>query len=147
MPGRRAYLRAVAGTVAVGGAGPLAGCAGSSPSTGGSGSGDGVRTVEMVDLAFAPEEVAVEAGTTVRWRNASNVDHTVTAYADEIPADADYFASGGFDTESAARADIVGGLVEPGETYEHALSVPGRYGYCCLPHEGSGMVGVVRVKK
>lgn len=146
MPTRRAYLRAVAGGCAVGVTGSIAGCAGGPGTTDGSGS-DGVQTVKMVELSFAPETITIPAGTTVRWVNESQVEHTVTAYEDGIPAAADYFASGGFASESAARTNLSKGLVATGGRYEHTFSVAGEYRYYCIPHEGSGMKGVVRVKK
>ncbi|WP_241997224.1 plastocyanin/azurin family copper-binding protein [Halorubrum sp. SD626R] len=34
----------------------------------------------------------------------------------------------------------------PSENYEHTFEEPGTYEYFCIPHEGSGMVGTVRVK-
>lgn len=107
----------------------------------------GARTVEMSpDLAFAPETAPVEVGGTVTWTNESEVEHTVTAYADRIPDNATYFASGGFDSERAARANLSEGLVAPGEEYSHSFDRAGTYDYYCIPHEGSGMVGTVRVE-
>ena len=89
----------------------------------------------------------VSPGTTVVWRNTSQRAHTVTAYEDQIPADADYFASGGFDSERAARDawSNFGGSISSGEEYEHTFEVPGDYTYFCIPHEAAGMAGVIRV--
>lgn len=89
----------------------------------------------------------VTTGTTVTWRNTSQRSHTVTAYEDGIPADADYFASGGFGSETAAREgwNSLRGRVVSGAEYEHTFEVPGDYTYFCIPHESMGMVGVVRV--
>jgi len=119
--------------------GGLAGC-----STGGRG---GTRRVAMTDdFDYEPARITVATGTTVRWENAGEVAHTVTAYGDGIPADADYFASGGFESERAARADLRGGLIGGDGTYDHAFETPGTYEYACLPHEGSGMTGTVVVR-
>lgn len=96
-------------------------------------------------FAFEPATVTVTSGETVTWRNADAVEHTVTAYADELPAAAAYFASGGFDSEAAAREDMSNGLLAPGEEYEHTFSQPGSYAYFCIPHEMAGMTGTVRV--
>ncbi|QLG62276.1 plastocyanin/azurin family copper-binding protein [Halorarum salinum] len=105
------------------------------------------RRVTMTDaFAFDPRTATVGAGRTVRWENESDVGHTVTAYGDAVPSDARYFASGGFDSERAARAGVTEGLVPPGGEYEHAFEEPGTYGYFCIPHESSGMVGTVRVE-
>lgn len=97
------------------------------------------------DLAYDPVDVAVDVGSTVTWRNTSDIVHTVTAYADRIPEDAEYFASGGFQSESAARTDMSEGLLAAGETYAHRFAVPGSYEYYCVPHEAAGMTGTVRV--
>jgi len=131
---RRAVLR-------LGGAGlvAVAGCS----STGGA----GPRRVSMTDdFAYDPDRLTVDAGTTVRWTNDGDVGHTVTAYGDGIPADAAYFASGGFDSERAARDGVSGGLVAVGDAYEHAFETAGTYDYFCVPHEGSGMTGRVVVR-
>ena len=136
---RRSLLRLAGASVAsLSASVPLSGC-----------SGDGVdgNRVEMTDeFAFAPGSIAVDAGATVTWENTGSVGHTVTAYEDGIPADAAYFASGGFDSEEAARGSVNGGIVEAGETYEHTFETSGEYGYFCVPHEGSGMTGTVRVR-
>lgn len=117
-----------------------AGCS----ATGGS---DGVKRVSMNDdFEFDPKRATVSAGTTVRWANDSEVGHTVTAYDGRIPSDAAYFASGGFESERAARNDVSGGLIASGETYEHTFQNAGTYEYVCIPHESSGMTGTVVVK-
>jgi len=97
-------------------------------------------------FAFDPETVTVPPGTTVVWTNDSDVGHTVTAYGSSLPAGGDYFASGGFDSERAARADVQGGLVDAGERYEHTFETTGAFDYFCVPHESTGMVGTVRVE-
>lgn len=97
------------------------------------------------ELGFDPVELSIDVGTTVRWRNTSDIGHTVTAYADQIPDSADYFASGGFDTESAAREHMSEGLLAVGETFSHTFTVAGTYEYYCIPHEAAGMTGTVHV--
>jgi len=132
---RRAYLAAVVGASAA-----LAGCS--------QGSADESYDVGMSAVAFRPPEVEVAVGEPVVWKNTSSRGHTVTAYEDGIPVDAAYFASGGYDSEAAAReAWRTGGdgTVWGGETYEHTFEVPGTYQYVCIPHESSGMVGTVVV--
>lgn len=110
-------------------------------------------TVDMTDqLVFDPDEIAVTPGTTVVWENVGTVGHSVTAYEGEIPEDATYFASGGFETEDAARSaysagDPESGDVPGGETYEHTFEVEGTYEYFCIPHEGVGMIGTVEVSE
>jgi len=131
---RRAVLRAGGATLAAHTAGCLSG-------------GSGPRTVAMTEeLGFDPEQVSIGTGTTVEWVNESDVGHTVTAYGDEVPAGATYFASGRFETEQAARTGMPDGLVDPDESFSHAFEQSGGYEYYCIPHEGSGMVGTVLVR-
>src|SRR6056297_679549 len=81
-------------------------------------------TIDMTDgLIFDPDETTVAPGTTVVWETVESVGHSVTAYEDDIPEDAAYFASGGFDSEDAARAAYPEGEVAQGETYEHTFEV------------------------
>ncbi|MGB9963509.1 plastocyanin/azurin family copper-binding protein [Halobacterium hubeiense] len=145
---RRAFLAAAgAGVTAT-----LAGCVGPSLSS-------SEYDIGMQSNAFVPDP-AVEgadvptfeasAGDTVVWANTGSRNHTVTAYEDGIPEDAEYWASGGFDNEEAAReawAQSIGGggIVRPSETYEHTFEVPGDHYYVCIPHEGAGMVGKIVV--
>ena len=129
---RREALRALGSAAGVG----LAGCLG--------GSG-GPKTVSMVGLEYRPRRVSVGIGGTVEWVNDSDIGHSVTAYEDRLPEGAAYFATGGFETEAAARADIEGGLIGAGETYAHTFETAGEHPYFCVPHEGSGMTGVVAV--
>jgi plastocyanin len=164
-PTRRTYLSAI-GAVGIG---ALAGC--SSDTDGGSSGGtpDGeanattttesgdesssgnqwaeTSTVDMTDgLAFEPKRIEVEAGTTVTWKNVGAIGHTVTAYEDEIPADATYFASGAFDSQQAAADGYPdSGNIGEGETYEHTFETKGTYKYYCIPHEMNEMIGYVKV--
>ena len=141
---RRTLLTAVSGSAMA----PLAGCSvlgdlGDDPC-----SGDDCD-VGMTRNAFVPEEYEVGVGDTVVWRNTSGADHTVTAYESGIPEDADYFATGGYEDETAARNawnDGDGGF-SPGETFEHTFEVPGTYAYVCLPHEKGGMTGTIVVSE
>lgn len=133
---RRSVLRLYGAVLATAG---TVGCTGWRSSDG--------RTVEMTDeFGFDPQRAMVEVGETVTWTNPSDVTHTVTAAEDEMPDEASYFASGGFDSERAARNAVNQGLVAPGEQYEHTFERSGTYGYYCVPHEGSGMVGTIDVE-
>lgn len=98
------------------------------------------------DFGFDPKTKTIETGQTVTWTNTNDVDHTVTAYEDEVPDSAPYFASGGFESERAARNHVAEGLIAPGGEYDHTFEEPGAYEYYCVPHESSGMVGTVRVE-
>ena len=136
---RRAFLATGAGVVAA----ALAGCAAG-------GSGGGEYDVGMSTDAFRPENITVEVGETVVWRNTSKQGHTVTAYGDQLPDGAEYFASGDADSQSAAEdawMDGAGGRLGQGDTFEHTFETPGEHGYFCIPHEEVGMVGVVTVEE
>lgn len=125
---------------------PLAGCSGSSD--GADGGGDfGPRTVETTDqLAFDPAELPAKPGQRVIWENVGAAEHTVTAYEDRIPDDAAYFASGGFGSEPAARdAYPADGGIPSGESFEHVFETTGTFEYFCIPHEASGMKGIIVV--
>jgi plastocyanin len=131
---RRAFL---AGTAAL-----AAGCLGRGET--------GDYDVGMTLDSFDPEELTVPVGTTVVWENTSSRGHTVTAYEGSIPDGAEYFASGGFESETEARdawQNEEGGIFYGGETFEHTFEVAGTYGYVCLPHERDGMVGSVIVEE
>jgi plastocyanin len=128
--------------IAAGAASILSGC------LGGRSSGDTDFDVGMGSSFYRPEELRVGRGETVVWRNTGARRHTVTAYEDGIPDGAAYFASGGDDTESAARDawERGNGALDPGETFEHTFEVSGTYDYFCIPHVRMGMEGRVVVE-
>jgi plastocyanin len=139
---RRTLLRA-SGVALAGG---LAGCGGSSTEDTPSGT-EVPNLVEMTNAnQFDPAELTVSVGETVTWKTVGTVAHSVTAYEDELPDGAAYFASGGFDSESAARGNYPSeGSVGADETYEHTFETAGEYSYFCIPHEG-GMQGTIVVE-
>ncbi|WP_049981208.1 plastocyanin/azurin family copper-binding protein [Halolamina rubra] len=118
-------------------------------STGGGGGGGGgtTHTVDMTDdLIFDPDSITVAVGDTIVWENVGSVGHSVTAYEEDIPDGAEFWASGGFDNEQAARDNYPDqGDVPGGESYEHTFETVGTHEYFCIPHEGVGMVGTVEV--
>jgi plastocyanin len=103
--------------------------------------------IAMKDQIFTPASFEVQAGSTVTFTNDSGQAHTVTAVQDGLPEGAEYFASGGFGSESEARDDVGAGLIDPGETFELTLTEPGTYRYVCLPHENLGMRGTIVVER
>lgn len=132
---RRTFLATVGGTAVA-----LAGCL--------SADATAEYDIGMSTNRFLPDAFAVAPGTTVVWKNTSSHAHTVTAYEDRIPEDAAYFASGGYDSEGAARDawdNSRGGAIDGGRTYEYTFEQPGTYHYVCIPHERNGMVGTIRV--
>lgn len=103
--------------------------------------------ITMTQVAFRPDELTVSVGTTVTFDNTSSHGHTVTASG--IPDDAEYFASGGFDSYEAARSgweDDNGGILTQGDVFEHEFTTPGSHNYVCLPHLDAGMEGVIHVE-
>jgi plastocyanin len=86
---------------------------------------------------FDPIGVLIEPGQTVRWVNEANV-HTSTAYHPANDAHA-------LRIPEAAEPWDSGYLVEPGDSFEVTLNVPGVYDYFCAPHEMAGMVGRIIV--
>ncbi|MBS3805963.1 MAG: cupredoxin family copper-binding protein [Bacteroidales bacterium] len=81
----------------------------------------GENEVWMEDIAFSPSEKNVSVGTTVKWINKDDVDHTVTS------------SEGLFDS----------GNIAAGEIYEYTFDSAGTYDYVCTLH--SGMTGTVIV--
>jgi plastocyanin len=107
------------------------------------GPGDRAAAVEVGmtnRLTFTPDTVRIRVGQTVRWRNSSDVIHTVTADPGRA-ADASHISL----PEGAETFDS--GNMEPGSTFERTFSVAGTYQYVCLPHELAGMVGWVIVSE
>jgi plastocyanin len=103
------------------------------------------------ELAFVPETLTVSVGDTVTWENVGSIGHSVTAYEDELPEGAEYFASGGFDSEQAAKdayapGDTDAGDIPGGESWEYTFETAGTYEYFCIPHEQAGMVGTIEVE-
>lgn len=147
---RRAFIASSASVTAA----ALAGCLGGSLA-------DSDYDVGMQSNAFVPRPrvdgadwptFEASVGDTVVWSNTGTRKHTVTAYEGSLPDGADFFASGGFDSEREARDAWRnnlngGGNVPPGGTYEHTFDVPGTYRYFCIPHEGANMRGKIVVRE
>ncbi|MBE0591536.1 MAG: cupredoxin domain-containing protein [Gemmatimonadales bacterium] len=79
--------------------------------------------VRIENYAFAPAEITVKAGETVRWINAEKrVSHSIL-----------FTGPGGFESER----------LFPDESWERRFDEPGRYPYVCGPHpEMKGLVTV-----
>lgn len=82
--------------------------------------------VEARGFLFRPDAIEVEVGTTVRFTNFDNIDHTVTAGTPESP-------TGDFDLD----------LPEMGAEAEITFDAPGTYAYFCAIH--NHMRGTIRV--
>lgn len=77
--------------------------------------------VEIRKFAFAPKEITVPPGTTIRWTNADETPHTI------IASDGS-FVSKAMDTD---------------DRYEHTFASEGDFNYFCTLHPF--MTGVVHV--
>ena len=77
--------------------------------------------IQMNANSFFPQTHTVTAGTSVRWVNSSQVDHTVTS------------TDGFFDE-----------FLAPGEEFIYTFSTAGTYNYVCTIH--AGMAGIVIVE-
>ena len=102
----------------------------------------------MTAVAYEPVELSVSAGDKVAWKHAGGEPHSVTAYEANVPDGAAYWASGGFESEQAARDgwEHGEGAVQSGQSYVHTFETAGTHEYFCIPHEAAGMKGTVVVK-
>ena len=102
----------------------------------------------MNAAAYEPDELTVTRGETVAWVHSGGEPHSVTADGDGIPAAATYWASGGFDSERAAREGWSDGegVVESGHYYTRTFETTGTHEYVCIPHESVGMDGSITVE-
>lgn len=82
--------------------------------------------VTMSSGSFLPAQITIEAGTTVRWDNTSNIAHTVTSGMRGSPT------------------GIFNVTLEPGESFSFTFEEPGTMDYYCIPH--FGMDGIVIVE-
>jgi plastocyanin len=107
----------------------LTGCAGQQA--------PGTALVRIVDNAFEPATLTVQAGTEVRWRNDGTSTHTVTTEAVEIA---------GEPAVPAQTEPWDSGEVHPGATFARIFDTAGTYVYWCTDHRDEEMVGTIRVE-
>ncbi len=93
---------------------------------GGNGGGD-VTVINLTGaLTFSPDDVTISPGTTVRWVNQTNLEHTVTPDGHSEWTEWETTASG--------------------QEFEHTFGTTGTFEYFCEPHLANGMTGVIRVE-
>src|SRR5688500_10351273 len=80
--------------------------------------------IELIGGAFAPAELTIDRGTTVRWVNRAGA-HTVT------PDGHDRWRS-----QPVAAVD---------QRFEHTFTLSGTFAYYCEPHASHGMKGIINV--
>lgn len=108
--------------------------------SGGSSASSGETEVTMTnDATFKPDQVTVDVGATVRWRNGSKDAHTVTDDPNAATDEKDVSSPAGAKTFNS-------GKIQPGGAFEQKFTVAGTYQYVCEPHEDMGMKGKVIVK-
>jgi plastocyanin len=87
-------------------AAPAAADTSSTESTSSSASGGKEVEVKMQNIAFAPKDVTVKVGQTVKWSNEDTVDHNVTAKSGAT-FKSDLFGKGGTFTFKADKAGSI----------------------------------------
>jgi plastocyanin len=97
--------------------------------------------IKMLDMppSFAPMQVTIKAGDTVKWENVGNSVH----HATDDPAAA---IKPGDVADPAGAKPFDSGFLPPGSSYTYTFTVPGTYKYVCAAHETSGMSGQVVVR-
>lgn len=86
--------------------------------------GPGVVTVPMLDNRFAPADLVVPRGSTVRWANRGQNIHTTSSL------------DGSWDSPGLER----------GKTFSFTFTRPGQYRYLCRQHLLNGMTGIITVQ-
>ena len=84
------------------------------------------NAVSIQGFLFKPDALTVAAGTTVTWRNADDIAHTVTAGMPGTP-------SGAFDSGNKVKDEL----------FTHTFPAAGSFPYFCNNH--NGMRGSVTV--
>jgi plastocyanin len=110
------------------------------PAQSGAGGGAAVEVGMTNQLRFTADTVRVRVGQTVRWRNTSDVLHTVTADPSRAANRSNVQLPGGASTFDS-------GDMAPGAVFEYTFTIAGEYGYVCVPHELAGMVGTIIVEE
>ncbi|HEX7032281.1 MAG TPA: plastocyanin/azurin family copper-binding protein [Nitrososphaera sp.] len=91
------------------------------------------RNLVYADMnMFMPATVTVDAGTTIRWFNDSNVPHNVV---------------GSYRTKSGSTTTVVdSGFVERSRSWQYTFEEGGVFEYVCTIHIEEGMKGTIIVK-
>lgn len=93
---------------------------------------EGSATVDMIDVAFSPDELRIHTGTTVTFRNLEDMGHTVSA---------DDEAQWG----TAGSGNAPDEWMNKDDAWSWTFTAPGTYSYHCLPHAtkaGNGYMGM-----
>jgi len=112
----RRNIRVLVSLTLIGAAAMFISCSSSNPASSNGGGGNmspGPDSVNIVNFAFTPSNLAITAGTKVTWTNKSNTAHTVTS-------DNGTFTSSG--------------NIAPNATYEFTFPSAGTFNYHCTIH-------------
>lgn len=93
--------------------------------------------VMVVDTAFKPKSISVDAGSEVTWKQIGKQPHSITA-TDDL-----------FDSSPDCSPIDVASCLEEGSEFSKSFAKPGTYRYYCRVHglpDGTGMVGAVTVR-
>lgn len=83
--------------------------------------------------AFDPDEVEIDVGETVAWKNTDTTGHSITADEETIPDQNEFFSTGGFPRETIASILYpIFGELPPSGSFVHTFRTPGRYEYYSL---------------
>jgi plastocyanin len=113
---------AVAVTLALGGAGVVAGASGAAD--GPSASAAATKNVKVADDFYEPKRLTVPKGTTIKWKWSRLNERPHNVYLYERPKGAPRFNSD---------------MVITDFTYQRTLKTPGVYKVLCVVHEGMNM--------
>ena len=97
------------------------------------------HVVGMVEMAFTPAEITINAGETVVWNNTSFTVHNVVDDAAQALNAADVQLPKGVKPFGS-------GYLQPNQSFRRTFAVPGVYHYVCILHENAGMRGTIIVK-
>jgi plastocyanin len=129
---RRALAVGVVALVAV----TTAACGGEDSSDGDGDAAPTANEVTMRLIAFRPENLTVDAGATVTWKQEDAGAHTVTSGTVE---------QGGAGVTEMPDDRFDSGEIATGDTFEFTFNEPGTYPYFCEIHPAT-MRGEVRVR-
>ena len=87
----------------------------------GSGGGTAAAKVSIVNFAFSPSKVTVNAGATVTWTNNDSTPHDVTS-------------TNGPDVTASTTSLFASGTMNQGDTFSYKFTKPGTYYYECTIH-------------
>jgi len=87
------------------------------------------HTVNVTNYKFTPDELQIEVGDTVEWKNTQGF-HNVNGTKTTFPSNPESF----------------GNSTGNSWTYQYVFKTAGKYDYQCDPHASGGMVGKIEVK-